>query len=829
MNIILLASNTALALACAGCLLACSRIRNKPAYLVAIYILSYADIVIVLELAGILRAIRPVPVLALQLSLTAVCVLVWLRMGRPPLLGPFTGLRIPRISVRGLFNLVRRSPLLAGLLILLGGGVVYVYFLHAELNLVMPPSNWDSLTYHLSRVGFWLQYKSFYPWPTPNNRQTTYPMNAELGLLWTILWWGTDQLTGFIQWSTIPVIMAGIYGLARLLDGSRTAGWLTALLWATLPQVLYQSHSTQNDLVTAAFWVTTIFFLFAGLREKQSAHFYLSGISFGLAMGTKKTSFLVLPGLALAILLVLLLYFKQPTFKSSATRWITACTLGFLLLGSYSYVQNTIAFGRPLVPLNYNPGAPTQTPISTGTNTAAGDLRFLADNMGRYIYQLVDFSPLPLGIPKLINPVKAAFFSALFRVLHVDLQNPATIGDPTVSGTPATFGLDYINPLDENRSWFGPLAALLVLAVVYHAYRAARTRDALKASLAVIGIVFLAAASLARGWDSGTGRYFIIPVALCFPLLAGFLETHTLGRSILASFLVALGLVALFTITTRNDDLQNLTPYAIFPAARRAPASAKEFDYRMVMENVPENVSIGVVHGWDFRDYPFFGEHFTRRVILAIPDDRSNAPRVDTARFASDFQHSDYLYIEGTESHFIPDLATQAFDVLSVHNILGQNSNTLWVRRDLHAPNACDDKKWPFTDFFRSAFPRVCARFPIVPPVLTDTYWTLLLEHGRFVPVIGVGPHAALEFSLLVKEPTRARFMVEVSPRSKDSQTVQLVLSTEGSKPILLSAPFDAWKVLEFRVRLEAGLYRVRVGLVSGQKASIVSFRVRGP
>jgi hypothetical protein len=476
------------------------------------------------------------------------------------------------------------------------------------------------------------------------------------------------------------------------------------------------------------------------------------------------------------------------------------------------------------VPLNYLPGPRTPKAVSAPENAAAGNLRILADNLGRYIYQLVDFSPLPLDVAKTANPTKAALFSALFRLLRVDIQNPATIGDPALpSGR--NFDLDYINPKDEDNSWFGPLAALLVPAIAYQAYRAARTRDALKASLAVIGIFFLAAASIARGWDPATGRYFIIPVALCFPLFASALTTHTLWRSILTSFLVAVGMVVMVTMAVDNKDLNNLTRNGIFLVARRAPNWANEFNYRMVTENVPESASIGVVHGWDFRDYPFFGEHFTRRVALAVPENESSPPRVDATGFASDFQGSDFLIIEGAESHFIPDLASQAFDLLSVHN-----GNSLWVRKDLRASNECDDKKWPFTDFFRSVFQQVCARFPIVPPVAIYGYLgNLYLENGRFVPIIGVGPQAAFEFSLLVTRPTRARFMVEVSPRSAGIQTLQLGLFHGGSQPILFSAPFDRGRVLEYVARLQPAVYTLRLGLANGGTASIESIRVRGP
>ena len=53
-------------------------------------------------------------------------------------------------------------------------------------------------------------------------------MNAELGVLWTVLWSGTDRLSGFVQWISVPVIMLAIYGLTRLLGYSRWSSAVTA-------------------------------------------------------------------------------------------------------------------------------------------------------------------------------------------------------------------------------------------------------------------------------------------------------------------------------------------------------------------------------------------------------------------------------------------------------------------------------------------------------------------------------------------------------------------------------------------------------------------------
>lgn len=774
------------------------KVRSLPAYLAGIYVVAYADIVLVLQAGGLTNALIKPVVVALEVLLTACALILWLRAARPQLLGPFSsfrlgGLRGDRYSVARLIVLV-----------LVGAAVGYLYLRQAQLVLGVLPGNYDALTYHLSRVGYWLQYQSLYPWPTPNPRQTTFPMNAELGVLWTILWWGTDRLSGFVQWTTVPISMLGIYGLTRLLHYSRWRGAMAALLWATLTQVLDQSSSTQNDLVTASFWVLTLYFFFAGLRERTAHLAFLSGLAFGLAIGTKSTSLLVLPGLGLAMIILFFTYQRPKEFRNYFFRWSAACLLGVALFGSYVYVQNTVVFGSPLGPSTNRTGF-SELKTEGGITTYAHRLR---DNLGRYAYLLVDFSPLPFHLASSINPTKAALFSALFHWLRISVENPETIGS-------SSFNLQDFNPLSADASWFGPLAAPLVLAAVLQAYWGARRRDTLRLFLVVIGASFLVVESAVQTWTPYKGRYFSIPVALCFPLMACFLQTRTLWRAALTTCLVLLALVCAFTVTLNAPDLQHLSWREAFSKARRYPTSwPTDFTYQMVERSVPANASIGLTGGENFRDYPLFGEYFARHVTLAVPDNDGIEPRADIGRFVKDFQNSDYLFLDGSGSSFISDLALREYYQLST-----DGGDSLWIRKELRSPTQCDGANWPFRDFYEaSRDAAACPRYPIVPGMAAGHDLGGISQAGRrFVPVIGSGPQERLKFDLLVKAATQARLTIRVDPHDISAkQTLQLTLSVADSEPQVFSAPLNRAGVLRFDIPLQPNIYTVQLGLADG-------------
>ena len=807
---LMLIANLVLVLAFSACVLALVRIRGLVGYLLGLYVVAYADIVMVLQIAGLLNAVNTAVVAGVQALFTLGSMLIWWRLGRPALLEPVVGWR----AAWPVWNWPFALKLLS--LVVVAGAVGYMYVLRAGVILATYPDNYDSLTYHLARVGYWLQYQSFYPWPTPNPRQTTFPMNAELGLFWTVLWWGTDQLTGFVQWMTVPVIMVGCYGLVRMLGHTRWTAAMVGLLWATLPQVLYQSSTTQNDLVTASFWMGTVYLLLAGLRHGKAELLYLSGLGLGLALGTKSTSLIALPGLGMAVLVLLWAKGWDRRMWRALVRWGMACVLGVVLVGSYAYVQNVVAFGNPLGASTVATGPRVLQPKG-GVQTYAARLR---DNLGRYIYQLVDFSPLPGSIPMRINPIKASFFGGLFHALDAHPENRET-------SRSAQFRLGYINPLDEDASWFGPLAILVMTGVVLEAYRGIRDRDPVRLFLVVVVSMFLVLHSAAQNWSLYKGRYYVIPMAVGFPLIAGAVQTRALWRSGLASIVIALGMVVMFTVTDYAGMLRGTGWRKVLSGERFDPSWANQFSWSLLESAVPASASIGLESSLDFPDYVFFGERFARRVTLAVPEDASILPRGDIHSYVTDFRNSEYLFLTGKDSSTSRELAEGAYLLLS-----DDGTNSLWVRKDLHSPDACGGDRWPFSDFVVSTTDAVCPSFPIRPGIGGGGYSKIVyLRDGLFVPTIGPGSSGQLAFDLLVKKPSEIVLAVEMVPReSAGAQTLQVVLSGPGGESIILTDQFARKKELKFDVSLLPGTYALEMRLAKDStEARVLGIAITEP
>lgn len=373
----------------AGLLLSATlKLPTKPAKLISIFMICFAEIVLIAEILGSVYALSNRALwLLLQLIFLLLSIIIWWRVGRP-----IINFRI-QLSFEEVVTSLRKYPLLWAL----GVGVVITYGLGAWLILYVPPNNLDGLSYHLTRVAYWLQFDSLFPWETLNVRQTTFPLNAEIAVMWTILLRGTDQFAGFVQWLSALISAVGIFGIGRFLGFSRAQCAFPALIYLTLSQVFLQSTSVQNDLVISAFVVSAVYLLLLGIRRQHHGALLISGICVGLAVGTKSTAVFILPGLAAA---AFLLWIQDiPSRFKLLWRWSVACSGSILLLGVYIYILNVAAFGNPLGSEDYSERLSTSTYAVSrvyGLTTPLYEVSYsrldlLAINAPRYFTQMLSF------------------------------------------------------------------------------------------------------------------------------------------------------------------------------------------------------------------------------------------------------------------------------------------------------------------------------------------------------------------------------------------------------------------------------------------------------
>ena len=117
--------------------------------------------------------------------------------------------------------------------------------------LVYPPNNWDSMTYHMARVVYWIENGSVAYFPTVIPQQNLMTPGAEYVILLLQLLSASDFLANFVKFISFYLLVSATPSFLRLLGiRRRIANW-GLVLAATLPMGVLQATSTQNDMVAS--------------------------------------------------------------------------------------------------------------------------------------------------------------------------------------------------------------------------------------------------------------------------------------------------------------------------------------------------------------------------------------------------------------------------------------------------------------------------------------------------------------------------------------------------------------------------------------------------
>lgn len=134
--------------------------------------------------------------------------------------------------------------------------------------LLFPPNNWDSMTYHMARVVYWLQYGSVGYYQTAIARQNIMTPGAEYLILVLQGLSRSDFLANMVQFSawiisicSLPLILRGFMVPRRFLP------WAVVFV-ATIPMAVLQATSTQNDLVAACLTLGILYTLLPFMHKQ---------------------------------------------------------------------------------------------------------------------------------------------------------------------------------------------------------------------------------------------------------------------------------------------------------------------------------------------------------------------------------------------------------------------------------------------------------------------------------------------------------------------------------------------------------------------------------
>ncbi len=206
--------------------------------------------------------------------------------------------------------------------------IIFIALITLFIGGTSPPNNWDSMTYHLSRIQYWIQNSGVQFFDTNNFRQNLYSPLSEFIILHTEILSNSDIFANLVQWFSFIINMIVVSLICKELHLNRTLQILSSFFICSMPIVILQSSTTKNDLVLSTFVLLFYYYQLSGINSCSKLNIFFSGLALGLGVLTKGTAYVFLFSIGIVYLIYQLLY-----VSSLANRTIIYKSFTIFLIG----------------------------------------------------------------------------------------------------------------------------------------------------------------------------------------------------------------------------------------------------------------------------------------------------------------------------------------------------------------------------------------------------------------------------------------------------------------------------------------------------------------
>lgn len=313
--------------------------KNSILGLIYLFIIFFAQVVLTFEILSLFSLIKQSFVLGVNVLTVVGSFILWHKSSRP----------LWSVNCKDFLKRVVNSFKLDKSLLFLFLGFAVLIISAITLCLLMPITNGDAYSYHVARSLFWVLQGSLKHFEVADIRNLCLPINSEIIYAWIILFIKKDALLSCVSFLGYVLSMVSLYNIIGF-GGfcTRKKLWVIFIV-SSLSSVIVQASGTETDIIISGLVLSSLFLFWHALKYNEKIPVFMASLAYALAIGTKTTSFFMVPGVGL---LMLALCFKYKTFKP-LFNFLGFGILNFIIFSSYNYILNFIHFGNFLGSENF--------------------------------------------------------------------------------------------------------------------------------------------------------------------------------------------------------------------------------------------------------------------------------------------------------------------------------------------------------------------------------------------------------------------------------------------------------------------------------------------
>ena len=394
---------------------------------------------------------------------------------------------------------------------LLGAAVLF-------LALRTTPYNWDSMTYHLPRISYWIQNRSVAHYATNSIRQISSPVLAEfVNLHVGILCRGSDRLFQLLQAGSYLACAYMTGAIAKKLGCGRNYCFVAVLLYMTMPTAYAEALTTQVDQFATVWLLFYVYMLLELTQRREKLSCDRETVRHVCAMGLCVAwGYLTKPSVCIAMAV----FAAWLLIRCAVRRDRLKSLLGL----AFSALPCVVLPLAPELMRNFRTFH-AYASASTGARQLVGTLQ--------PAYLFVNFlKNFTFNMPTALFLDSEVVFAGIARgaasLLHVEL-NAESIAENGIE-----FGLQEANSYGCDNAVNALVMWLFIFCVLWAVLTFRRTdwKSVGAGYFLTAAASFLLFCTVLR-WEPFVSRYMLSYLALLCPMIAFELQRHTAGREAL--------------------------------------------------------------------------------------------------------------------------------------------------------------------------------------------------------------------------------------------------------------------------------------------------------